>query len=675
MRHLGALLLCALVGTMACKGATSGDPMECDPACDANEECVDGACVPLGCDPDCEAWEHCEQTTCVDNVCNPPCGVDEVCMTHGGTDCHCPSPPCGDLSLCADGLDNDGDGWTDGDDPDCTSGDEELGFGTASCNDGVDNDGDGAVDVDDPQCASATDDEMLGGDLCVDECHVGEQSGGSVCQLWDAVNMTWIDTVDDATSLHNRSRNFTAWLRDRLMPVGGVFRGYFTDSTFTQVTVYAGTRDSPIWTGTYLATEALRYLATGAPDALDQVDETVRVLDRWWRISGDNGYLARYAAPTSSPQAVLNIFNPTDPENHLDVPFEGDTWHWKGNVSRDQYQGTMLGYVWAYEATNDTDLMEIIRANVVGFIEQLMVTETRTVNLTVDGFGPIPVQMELKHCVFTDDETSDGLPALDVTTSPFDAGDSGFLTFWPNPAEHLRQLPGLSWLPDIFLRSQAIQLGSMFTVALHVTDGVPAYATRRQAILAHYEDHVQKWLDMAGGWVNSNQCGDSYHGLNIAFQPAWSWARLETDPTRKNRLQTEVLRDAMWSSVADHKNVFFAYIYASQAVATDNVSQVIADHTDQLRLFPSAPNTAYPVDNTAEYPEDPNCPDLSSVAIDVDDRVPSTFMWERNPWKLVSLGEANKLYSGVDYLIAYWMARYYGYLSDDTVDICLRWRD
>ena len=49
-------------------------------------------------------------------------------------------------------------------------------------------------------------------------------------------------------------------------------------------------------------------------------------------------------------------------------------------------------------------------------------------------------------------------------------------------------------------------------------------------------------------------------------------------------------------------------------------------------------------------------------------------MWERNPWKLVEVLEPNKLYPGIDYLVTYWMARYYGYLQDDATDTCLQWR-
>jgi hypothetical protein len=54
---------------------------------------------------------------------------------------------------CNDGIDNDGDGWLDTDDPDCTGPHDPS--EVTQCRDGIDNDGDGLVDLDDPGCPFA----------------------------------------------------------------------------------------------------------------------------------------------------------------------------------------------------------------------------------------------------------------------------------------------------------------------------------------------------------------------------------------------------------------------------------------------------------------------------------------------------------------------------------------
>jgi hypothetical protein len=82
-----------------------------------------------------------------------------------------------DSDTCGNCLDDDHDGWTDADDPDCdptlrgddsTPAEDNVTFGNATCNDGEDNDADGLVDSDDPDCTIATDTEGTIADLgCV----------------------------------------------------------------------------------------------------------------------------------------------------------------------------------------------------------------------------------------------------------------------------------------------------------------------------------------------------------------------------------------------------------------------------------------------------------------------------------------------------------------------------
>jgi hypothetical protein len=62
------------------------------------------------------------------------------------------------ITACADGVDNDGDGWVDLSDPGCAdAADVDESFvGATECSDEVDNDGDGLVDGADPECADPT---------------------------------------------------------------------------------------------------------------------------------------------------------------------------------------------------------------------------------------------------------------------------------------------------------------------------------------------------------------------------------------------------------------------------------------------------------------------------------------------------------------------------------------
>jgi hypothetical protein len=84
---------------------------------------------------------------------------DSNCLS-GWDDCEgstCPWYP----GLCGDWTDNDGDGWTDRDDPDCRLAPYyvEMGGSYYECNNGRDDDEDDLIDAADPDCTSAESDE------------------------------------------------------------------------------------------------------------------------------------------------------------------------------------------------------------------------------------------------------------------------------------------------------------------------------------------------------------------------------------------------------------------------------------------------------------------------------------------------------------------------------------
>jgi Peptidase family M23 len=99
---------------------------------------------------------------------------DEVCDDQwdndrdGATDCDdndcLGAPACAPPELCGDGLDNDLDGAADCADYDCIE--EPDCEGVENCNDNVDNDGDGDADCDDSDCASTP--VCMGTEICFD---------------------------------------------------------------------------------------------------------------------------------------------------------------------------------------------------------------------------------------------------------------------------------------------------------------------------------------------------------------------------------------------------------------------------------------------------------------------------------------------------------------------------
>jgi len=92
----------------------------------------------------------------------------------------------GPQAACANGLDDDGDGKVDGDDPGCTGPEDNDEFNPPpqpACNDRADNDNDGLIDLSDPDCSSEADPTEAGGNA-VTECSNGIDDDGNGQADW-----------------------------------------------------------------------------------------------------------------------------------------------------------------------------------------------------------------------------------------------------------------------------------------------------------------------------------------------------------------------------------------------------------------------------------------------------------------------------------------------------------
>ena len=60
----------------------------------------------------------------------------------------------------------------------------------------------------------------------------------------------------------------------------------------------------------------------------------------------------------------------------------------------------------------------------------------------------------------------------------------------------------------------------------------------------------------------------------------------------------------------------------------------------------------------------PACGDRACQAIAVERRVPTDFLWQRSPFQFSGGGNGYVESAGIDYLLPYWMALYYGELGE-----------
>ncbi|HZO16181.1 MAG TPA: hypothetical protein VFB62_23060 [Polyangiaceae bacterium] len=501
---------------------------------------------------------------------------------------------------------------------------------------------------------------------CADECALGERG----CVLWDLAASTVVD-ADPAGFMHDRARDYDGLLRRELMPDGGVGHGRYADTSYSQMVEFGGIVDSALWTGTALASQAWRLYETGCVDAVDRVRVISETLHTWFGVTGVPGFLARYATPW--PSSVPFSHNCDSVKQHCDVPYENQNYYWRGDTSRDQYTGVMLGYLTAYLATPEADVRALIRDDVVLLVKELMVMrQDLPVHVTI-GSLESDSSIDVENVIPVPPEMPDGKIQIVIDTSDYASSQlDGVREFLPDWGPALKQIPLLSWLPSVPRVGSAVMMGAFFQMALYMTDDVAGFEADHQAILSYYEAHADAWLGIAEQWSYENECSGKYYGTHIELIMAHVYALLETEPGRRARVLGVL--EANRARLGGHKNAYYAFLWNAPLASLDDAE--ILEAVAQLSQFEPGPRVHIGRDSTALYPLDPNCssPDdpRSSVAVDVGDRVLSDFLWQRHPFGLLSAGDPLEILPGVDYLAAYWLARRFGMLADDRAGTCTR---
>lgn len=147
----------------------------------------------------------------------------------------------------------------------------------------------------------------------------------------------------------------------------------------------------------------------------------------------------------------------------------------------------------------------------------------------------------------------------------------------------------------------------------------------------------------------------SYFKFNLDSITLDSLVRLENNPTR--RATYEKAYDVLRNTTDDHQNAFFNMI--DYAVNGPNPGRD-ADTPQFLDAWLKRPRRDFYVDLSSQVPV---CGDHACNAIPVELRPPTDFLWQRSPFQLSGGGDGFIESPGIDYILPYWMARYYGVVS------------
>ena len=158
--------------------------------------------------------------------------------------------------------------------------------------------------------------------------------------------------------------------------------------------------------------------------------------------------------------------------------------------------------------------------------------------------------------------------------------------------------------------------------------------------------------------VDAADVRDSYFKFNLDAINLFSLIRLETDSTLLGRYQAayRIYRSAIQTHMNAHFNMIDRALNGADLARDPETVSYLAQWL--LR-----PRRDFYVDLAGQYPSCVNSGE-SCDPLPIPVRVPDEFVWQISPFQLQYDGSGLIEGGGIDYILPYWMARYYGVVSD-----------
>ena len=422
-----------------------------------------------------------------------------------------------------------------------------------------------------------------------------------------------------------------------------------------------------LWSALYLTSQAYRYAVTASPQAL----ENIRILlegEVWrMRITGVPGLFTRQYIPPgvdgiACPQHDSEYTTDAEKDDNRWVSVREDGcvwvvdhetdawtqtehcglddfagWCWLDNVSQDEYVGHMFALGALYRLVDDPEVQAIVR----DLLEQIGVHLMDNELTFVDWDGRLTEHGRLYPLALGDTPGYLAVMALDFVLLAAEASGR----------EDLREFYDLCLLQRAGERqclSWPLQPVKPFTEFLGQT-------------LAYRGPD-----GCTSNWNNFSMLLANYHHL------LW----FERDPELRATLQEVLARELI---LPDHPralivqgNPWYNFMWASQKPLGPQSDGPAFAAVEQgicgLKQFPASKATRA-ADSAERYPHD--CEgrlgnSLAEHPIPIADRCASTFLFWRNPYGRGACSSRPwELRQPGDYLLAYWMGRYYGFIPAD----------
>jgi len=148
----------------------------------------------------------------------------------------------------------------------------------------------------------------------------------------------------------------------------------------------------------------------------------------------------------------------------------------------------------------------------------------------------------------------------------------------------------------------------------------------------------------------------SYFKFNLDYLTSYSLKRMGSG---YSSLWYGLAYDELHATTASHQNAHFNMI--DRAINGANTSRD-AETVALLDAWLLRPSTDVYRDFSGQFPA---CSaNEACQPLPVQDRITTDFLWQRDPFQLSGGGQGDIETAGIDYILPYWMARYYGVITN-----------
>ena len=446
----------------------------------------------------------------------------------------------------------------------------------------------------------------------------------------------------DARVLGLHSRPELPWVLDVAL-AGGVDP---ETATASDVAAWRSGENDGLWSALALASQAYRYAVTHDPAARQALATLLAGQRLRMRITGVPGLFTRQLIPPGVP----GIACPTDPAQYVPAPDKrGNKWvriDDAGCASVADASGT-------FTATTHCGLAEFAGWC---FLD----------NISQDEYiGHVFALGAVARLVDDPELRAEAVDMLRQVGEHLATHDMAFVDWDGRVTQWGKLYPGAPGDTPGYLAILGLSFAA--TAATGTGDHALAAAYDRLAWDSYFGD-VDQWGGPDGceaNWNNLSMLTASFHHLlwnehaadrRAAIQSVWQRELVEPPVTRGILRQHNAWYDIMWAAQKPLGP-------ASDGPAFD----AVADAVCQLRQFPRSNHVvARDTTNAPEVCLDRQGNSLALAAFEVADRGAATYIWWGNPYaRSTSVAEPTLVNNPAGYLLPYWMARYYGFVTAD----------